>query len=53
MFIGPKGGKLRRQNFRKIWIKALADSKVQPVHFHDLRHTGNQSPPTTVPVCGS
>lgn len=42
VFIGPKGGKLRRQNFRKIWIKALADSKVRPVHFHDLRHTGNQ-----------
>lgn len=42
VFIGPKGGKLRRQNFRKIWIKALVDSKVQPVHFHDPRHTGNQ-----------
>lgn len=36
------GGKLRRQNFRKIWIKALPTSGVRPVHFHDLRHTGNQ-----------
>lgn len=42
VFIGPKGGMLRRQNFRKIWIAALAKSKVRPVHFHDLRHTGNQ-----------
>ncbi len=42
VFVGPKGGKLRRQNFRKIWIKALADAKVREVHFHDLRHTGNQ-----------
>jgi integrase len=42
VFVGPKGGKLRRQNFRKIWLKALAKSGVQPVHFHDLRHTGNQ-----------
>lgn len=42
MFIGPKGGKLRRQNFRKVWVKALATAGVRPVHFHDLRHTGNQ-----------
>jgi integrase len=42
VFIGPKGGKLRRQNFRKIWIKALKDAKVRQVHFHDLRGTGNQ-----------
>jgi len=42
VFIGPKGGKLRRQNFRKIWVKALEDAKVREVHFHDLRHTGNQ-----------
>jgi integrase len=37
VFIGPMGGRLRRQNFRKIWIKALATSGVRPVHFHDLR----------------
>jgi integrase len=42
VFVGAKGGRLRRQNFRKIWHKALATSGVQPVHFHDLRHTGNQ-----------
>ena len=42
VFVGPKGGRLRRQNFRKIWQKALATSGVRPVHFHDLRHTGNQ-----------
>ncbi|MFF0266065.1 tyrosine-type recombinase/integrase [Kribbella sp. NPDC004536] len=42
VFVGPKGGKIRRQNFRKIWIKALSKAKVRQVHFHDLRHTGNQ-----------
>ena len=42
VFVGAKGGRLRRQNFRKMWLKALAASGVQPVHFHDLRHTGNQ-----------
>lgn len=24
MFVGPKGGRLRRSNFRKIWNKARA-----------------------------
>jgi integrase len=42
VFVGPMGGRLRRQNFRKIWIKALATPGVRPVHFHDFRHTGNQ-----------
>jgi integrase len=41
VFVGGKGGMLRRQNFRKIWLKAVAESGVQAVHFHDLRHTGN------------
>jgi integrase len=41
VFIGPKGGKLRRQNFRKLWVRAVAKAKVSPVHLHDLRHTGN------------
>lgn len=41
LFSGPKGGLLRRSNFRQIWIKALLDASVPTVHFHDLRHTGN------------
>lgn len=41
LFVGPKGGKLRRSNFHHIWSKALADAGVLPVRFHDLRHTGN------------
>lgn len=41
VFVGGKGGMLRRQNFRKIWLKAVAESGVPEVHFHDLRHTGN------------
>jgi integrase len=41
VFVGPRGGPLRRHGFRKRWVRALADAGVQPVHFHDLRHTGN------------
>lgn len=41
VFSGPKGGLLRRSNFRRLWTKALLDAGVPTVHFHDLRHTGN------------
>lgn len=41
VFVGPRGGLLRRRNFRRVWTKALEDSGVPRVHFHDLRHTGN------------
>src|ERR1700754_3570024 len=43
VFVGPNGGRLRRHNFRKVWLAALADAKIgkEDVHFHDLRHTGN------------
>ena len=41
MFVGDRNGRLRRQNFRSVWIKAQIDAGVTPVHFHDLRHSGN------------
>jgi integrase len=42
VFIGPRGGPLRRRNFQRLWTKAVRDAKVEDeVHFHDLRHTGN------------
>jgi integrase len=41
VFVGAKGGRPRRQNFRKLWVRAVAKAQVPPVHFHDLRHTGN------------
>jgi integrase len=43
VFIGPRGGPLRRRNFLRLWKKALADAKIEEedMHFHDLRHTGN------------
>jgi integrase len=43
VFVGPKGGRLRRRNFLRLWRQALTDAKVEEedVHFHDLRHTGN------------
>nr|WP_242666608.1 site-specific integrase [Parafrankia irregularis] len=43
VFTGPKGGFLRRGNFRKLvgWSDAVAAIGVPNLHFHDLRHTGN------------
>lgn len=41
VFVGPKTGRLRRQNFRTVWVHSRAQLNVPPVHFHDLRHTGN------------
>jgi integrase len=43
VFIGPLGGRLRRHNFRRLWLRALDDAGLSGagVHFHDLRHTGN------------
>lgn len=41
VFFGPKGGRLRRSNFRNIWIKARDEAGLAGLHLHDLRHTGN------------
>jgi integrase len=41
LFLGPKKATPKRQNFNRIWKKALAKAKVNPeLHLHDLRHTG-------------
>ncbi|MFF4813085.1 tyrosine-type recombinase/integrase [Kitasatospora sp. NPDC001309] len=41
-FVGPRGGRLRRSNFRDDWTAAKAKAGVSPdIHFHDVRHTGN------------
>ncbi|MGW8358742.1 tyrosine-type recombinase/integrase [Streptomyces wedmorensis] len=41
VFTGARGGQLRRNNFRRLWLRALKDTGLRDVHFHDLRHTGN------------
>jgi integrase len=41
VFIGPKGGRLRRSTFQRTWTKARTDVGLPDLHFHDLRHTGN------------
>jgi integrase len=41
VFVGPMGGRLRRSNFRNIWIKARDEAGLPGLHLHDLRHTGN------------
>jgi integrase len=40
VFVGPKGRRLRRSNFRKIWNKARESVGLPDLHFRDLRHTG-------------
>ena len=47
VFVGPKGGSLRRSNFRPIWNAATANAGVPGLHFHDLRHVGGTLAATT------
>ena len=44
VFPGAKGGPLRRGNFNKMsaWPHAVEAIGMTGLHFHDLRHTGNQ-----------
>ena len=41
VFVGSQGGRLRRFNFRDLWLVALRDAGIDELHLHDLRHTGN------------
>ncbi|WP_425444708.1 tyrosine-type recombinase/integrase [Streptomyces phaeoluteigriseus] len=42
VFVGPRGGHLRRSKFRDDWITARdAAGITSEPHFHDLRRTGN------------
>lgn len=43
IFVGPRGGPLRRNNFGSTtgWKRAVDSVGVLELHFHDLRHTGN------------
>ncbi|XVV05295.1 tyrosine-type recombinase/integrase [Actinosynnema sp. CA-248983] len=41
VFVGPKGGRPKRNNFWHIWDKARKAAGIPDVHLHDLRHTGN------------
>lgn len=42
VFAGPKNGQLRRPNFSSTWRDAITAAGLTGIHFHDLRHTGNQ-----------
>jgi integrase len=42
VFTSPAGGPLRHNNFRRrFWLPALSQAGLAGIHFHDLRHTGN------------
>jgi integrase len=41
VFVGPKGGPLRRSGFRRVWNRVRVDVGLPDLHFHDLRHVGN------------
>jgi integrase len=43
VFTSPEGSPLRHSNFyRRAWTPALTATGLAGVHFHDLRHAGNQ-----------
>jgi integrase len=43
VFSSSTGSPLSHSNFRqRVWLPALAAVGLDGVHFHDLRHTGNQ-----------
>jgi integrase len=43
VFSSSTGSPLSHSNFRRrVWLPALAAVGLEGVHFHDLRHTGNQ-----------
>ncbi|MFG3050616.1 tyrosine-type recombinase/integrase [Kitasatospora sp. NPDC048239] len=61
VFVGPRGGLLRRSTFHDVWTAALAGSGVDftraleetgagSIRFHDLRHTGNNLAADTAPA---
>jgi integrase len=37
VFIGPRGGTLRRDNFNPVWSAAVTAVGLPDAHFHDLR----------------
>jgi integrase len=41
VFVGAKGGTLRRSNFHAAWGAATKAADVPTLRFHDLRHVGN------------
>jgi integrase len=42
IFTSPTGTPLRPGNFRRrAWATAVKAAGIQGIHFHDLRHTGN------------
>ena len=41
VFVGPKGGPLRRGNFNNTWTPLRRAAGLDGLRFHDLRHTGN------------
>ena len=43
VFATSTGTPLAHSNFRRrVWLPALATAALEGIHFHDLRHTGNQ-----------
>ena len=42
VFTSPEGMPLRRNFRQRVWLPALRAAELPVIHFHDLRHTGNQ-----------
>lgn len=41
MFVGAKGGTMRRSKFQATWREVTKAADVPTLRFHDLRHVGN------------
>ena len=42
VFTSPEGMPLRRNFRQRVWLPALRAAELPVIHFHYLRHTGNQ-----------
>jgi integrase len=43
VFVGPRGATPSVANFNGVWHKALIRAGLPRMHFHDLRHSGNNA----------
>jgi hypothetical protein len=53
VFIGPKGGRLRRSNFREIWYRARGAVGLPELYFYDLGTPGTRWRPSRAPASRS
>jgi hypothetical protein len=53
VFVGPKGGRLRRSNFRKLWNAARMSVGLPDLHFMTCATPATRWRPVRARVCGN